>query len=293
MTRIAAVSAWFSHDLAFDLGRARGIIDEAHERGADLLVMPHGTLGGYVDDLAPDLPHRPTIPPVVAVDGPEVAALVAAAGTLVVCLGLTEMLEGSRPVDTAVCFDGSGLLGMHRKVHLPPGEVPWYDSGAQCEPFDTPAGRLGMLIDYDKTFPEAARSLALGGAEILAFVCAWPLSLTGAAARVSQDRQSLLFELYDRARAAENQVVVATANLTGGQGRLRFFGQAKVVGPDGAIVARSGFRPGWAVADLDVHSVVAAARRHQHHLVERRPAAYRQERVAQVAPMVDRRAGGR
>lgn len=43
---------------------------------------------------------------------------------------------------------------------------------------DTPVGRLGLLIDYDKTFPEAARSLALDGAQILACLSAWPTSVT-------------------------------------------------------------------------------------------------------------------
>ncbi|QXC61042.1 carbon-nitrogen hydrolase family protein [Aquihabitans sp. G128] len=276
VTRVAAVSGSFSHDLAFDLERATSIIEEAREREVELLVLPHGVLGGYVGDLDPDLDDPPDVPPMVALDGPEVAELVAAAGDLVVCFGLTED-RGGRPGNTAVCVDGSGILGVHRKVHLPPGEVRWYKPGDGCAAFDTPVGRIGMLVDYDKTFPEAARSLALDGAELLAFVCAWPLSLTAQAARVSQDRQSLLFELYDRARAAENQVVVVTSNLTGGQGQLRFFGQAKVVQPDGQIVARTGFRPGWAVADIEVGTLVANARRRQHHLAERRPRAYLQE----------------
>lgn len=287
MTRIAAVSGWFSHDLEFDLHRARSIIEEARERAVDLLVLPHGVLGGYVGDLDADLDDAPDLPPLVAPDGPEVQELVEAAGDLVVCLGLTEDRGGGRPGNTAVCIDGSGVLGVHRKVHLPPGELRWYVPGDRCEAFDTPVGRIGMLVDYDKTFPEAARSLALGGAEIMAFVCAWPLSLTAQAARVAQDRQSLLFELYDRARAAENQVVVATSNLTGGQGRLRFFGQAKVVRPDGQIIARTGFRPGWAVADVEVGSVVASARRRQHHLAERRPATYAQEGGSARPVLVD------
>lgn len=277
MTRIAAVSGWFSHDLAFDLHRATGIIDEAKQREVDLLVLPHGTLGGYVDDLDADLEKAPGIPPMLAVDGPEVQQLIDAAGDVVVCFGLTEDRGEGRPGNTAVCIDGTGVLGTHRKVHLPPGELCWYVPGESCAAFDTPVGRVGMLVDYDKTFPEAARSLALSGAEILAFVSAWPLSLTHQAARMSQDRQSLLFELYDRARAAENQVIVASSNLTGGQGHLRFFGQAKVVQPDGQIIARTGFRPGWAVADVEVDSVVTTARRRQHHLAERRPGAYLQE----------------
>ena len=101
-----------------------------------------------------------------------------------------------------------------------------------------------MLIDYDKTFPESARALALDGAEILACLSAWPTSVTNRAPRMAEDRQSRLFDLYDRARAAENQVVLVSSNQTGALGGMRFLGQAKVVGPGGDILARTWSKAG-------------------------------------------------
>ncbi len=274
--RLAAAAAHFGRDLDLGVARATGIIEEARLAGASLLVLPHGVLGGYLDDLGAG---RAAVvpPPALRLGDERITGLAAAAGPLVVCFGFTEEGPGGQPWNTAVCLSGDGVLGVHRKVHLAGGEVGRYRAGERCEAFDTPLGRIGMLIDYDKTFPEAARSLALDGATLLAFVCAWPLSLTSPAARLSRDRQSVLFDTYDRARAAENQVVVVTSNLSGSQGRLRFLSQAKVVLPDGSVVARTGFRPGLAVADVDVEAVVGHARRHLHHLVERRPDAYLQE----------------
>jgi nitrilase len=134
---------------------------------------------------------------------------------------------------------------------------------------------MGMLIDYDKTFPESARSLAVDGAEILACLSAWPTSITNRAPKIAQDRQSRLFDLYDCARAAENQVVLASSNQTGAMGGMRFLGQAKVVGPGGEILARTWSKAGIAVAELDVEAVIANARRDLHHLGERKPASYR------------------
>jgi nitrilase len=166
-------------------------------------------------------------------------------------------------------------LGRHRKVHLPAGETAAYRPGEGFAAFDTPVGRLGMLIDYDKTFPESARSLALDGAEILACLSAWPASITNQAPRMAQDRQSHLFDLYDCARAAENQVVLISSNQTGSMGGLRFLGQAKVVGPAGNILARTWAKAGLAVAEVDVADEVARARRVLRHLTERRPHAYR------------------
>ena len=88
---------------------------------------------------------------------------------------------------------------------------------------------------------------------------------------MTQDRQSRLFDLYDRARAAENQVVLVSSNQTGSLGGLRFLGQAKVVGPGGDILARTWAKAGLAVAELDVAAEIAEARRVLRHLDERRP----------------------
>jgi len=165
--------------------------------------------------------------------------------------------------------------GRHRKVHLAPGERVSYASGDRFAAFDTPVGRLGMLIDYDKTFPEAARALAEDGAVVLACLSAWPASLTDPARRVVKDRQARLFDLYDCARAAENQVVLVSANQTGRGGALTFLGNAKVVGPGGDIRARTWQKAGLAMAEVDLTAEVSRARRVLHHLAERRPAAYR------------------
>ena len=131
-----------------------------------------------------------------------------------------------------------------------------------------------MLIDYDKTFPESARTLALDGAEIIACLSAWPTSITNRAPRMDEDRQSRLFDLYDRARAAENQVVLVSSNQTGSMGGMRFLGQSKVVGPGGDILARTWSKAGLAVAEVDVAAEIDTARRVLHHLDERRPEVY-------------------
>ncbi len=193
-----------------------------------------------------------------------------------VCVGYCEAADGLR-YNSAICLSGDGVLGRHRKVHLPSGEHAIYAAGNGFAAFDTPIGRMGMLIDYDKTFPESARSLALDGAEILACLCAWPTSITNRAPRMAQDRQARLFDLYDQSRAAENQLVLASANQTGAMGGMRFLGQAKVVGAGGDILARTWAKAGLALAQVDVAASVEQARRMLNHLKERRPAAYRND----------------
>jgi predicted amidohydrolase len=270
--RLAAAAAHFGRDLDFGLRRVAKIISDARAAGASLLVLPDAALGGYLADLRD--PGPDDLPPALKPDDPLLARVAELAGDLVVCVGYCEA-DGDDRYNSAVCVTGDGVLGRHRKVHLPTGEGAAYRAGDRFAAFDTPIGRLGLLIDYDKTFPEAARTLALDGAEILACLSAWPTSLTNRAPRLAQDRQAWLFDLYDCARAAENQVVLVSANQTGAMGGLRFLGQAKVVGPGGSILARTWGRAGLAVAELDVAEQIGNARRVLRHLDERRPASYR------------------
>ncbi|WP_111768809.1 carbon-nitrogen hydrolase family protein [Nakamurella deserti] len=269
--RLAAVAGHFGRDVARALVKVAGIVEDARRRQVDLLVLPDATLGGYLPDLRHPDPDE--LPPALAFDAPELAAVVAMAGPMTVCFGFTELAAGTR-YNAAWCVSGDGILGRHRKVHQPAGESLAYAAGDAFTAFDTPVGRMGMLIDYDKTFPESARTLARSGAEIIGCLSAWPASVTDRAARIPQDRQSRLFDLYDCARAAENQVVVVSANQTGVLGGLRFLGQAKVVGPGGDVLARTWTKGGIALTDLDVHAEVTRARRVLHHLAERRPDTY-------------------
>ena len=273
--RIGAVAAKFGRDLDFDLQRIGTIIEHARQAGVDLLVLPDAALGGYLTDL-----HQPDpegLPPALELDDPHVHKVAALAAEMVVCFGFCEA-EKDRRYNTALCVSGDGVLGRHRKVHQPAGESIAYSAGEQFCAFDTPVGRIGMLIDYDKTFPESARTLALDGAEVLACLSAWPTSLTNRAPRMAQDRQARLFDLYDQVRAAENQVVLVSSNQTGALGKLRFLGQAKVVGPGGEILARTWSKAGIVTAELDVAAEIAKARRVLKHLDERKPDVYQARR---------------
>jgi len=269
--RIGAVAANFGRDLDFDLQRVATLIEHARRDGAALLVLPDAALGGYLADLRH--PDPESLPPALPLDDAHVREVASLAAEMVVCFGFCEA-DGDKRYNSALCVTGDGVLGSHRKVHQPAGESIAYAPGTGFRAFDTPVGRIGMLIDYDKTFPESARALAVDGAEIIAALSAWPTSITNRAPRMAQDRQSRLFDLYDQARAAENQVVLASSNQTGALGGMRFLGQAKVVGPGGDILARTWSKAGIAIAELDVAAEIATARRVLNHLTERKPEAY-------------------
>ncbi|MDQ7908184.1 carbon-nitrogen hydrolase family protein [Phytohabitans sp. ZYX-F-186] len=267
--RMAAVAAPFGRDLEAGFALIAQLIDAARADGVRLLALPEAALGGYLANLDGDAEG----PPALDADGPEIRRLSTLAGDMVVCAGFCEAAGGTR-YNSVVCVSGDGVLGRHRKVHQPLSEDASYAAGDRFAAFDTPVGRLGMMICYDKAFPESARALALDGAEIAVCVSAWPGSRTRPAADLAQDRWTRRFDLFDRARALENQMVWLSANQSGTFGDLRFVASAKVVDPGGDVLATTGVTAGMAVAELDVRAALATARRSMAHLRDRRPEAY-------------------
>lgn len=273
MTTFAAASAGFGRDLDEAFARIERLLGQARGAGADLLALPEAALGGYLSSLHGEPGDQP---PQLDPDGPEISRLIALAGDTVVVAGYCERppAGASKPFNSAVCVTGDGVLGRHRKVHQPLDEHASYAAGDRFTAFDTPVGRLGMMICYDKAFPESARSIALDGARIGVCISAWPASRTNAAPDLADDRWTRRFDLFDRARALENQIVWVSANQAGTFGSMRLVGSAKVVDPGGDVLATTGTGAGLAVATIDVDDAVSGARRAMGHLRDRRPEAY-------------------
>jgi N-carbamoylputrescine amidase len=269
---IAAAAAPFGRDVDRCLATIADCIADARGAGVDVLVLPEAALGGYVETLHGDAEPPPTL----TVDGPELALVIELADEMVVCVGFCLDGEDGVRYNAAACVCGAGMLGLHRKTHLPLDEDRFTTVGDELAAFDTPFGRLGMLICYDKAFPEAARTLALDGAQLLCTMSAWPCSATNAAPVLTDDRQWRRAELWDRARAAENSFVVASANQTGTFGRLQFLGGARIVGPGGDVIAENDppTEPGLAITTLDLDATLDRARRALSPIRDLRPELY-------------------
>lgn len=284
---VAAVSAAFGSDVEGCLAQVEREVRGARERGAGLVVFPEAALGGYMrEELVGSAVSRSS-PAVLEHRDAVFARLARIAGPTVICIGYSESAPGGpdQIFSSAVCVSGDGVLGHHRKVHIPPGEHGVYTAGDGFAAFDTPVGRLGMLICYDKVFPEAARALALDRAEIVACMAAWPVCRSRPARLARNDRQVKHFNALDVARAVENQVVWVASNLYGSLGRLRFPGQAKVVDPNGGVLAGTGARAGIALARIDAPAAVRSARGELSHLGDRVPVAYGMSTIPPSIPL--------
>ena len=145
--------------------------------------------------------------------------------------------------NTAVIHDADGaLLGTYRKAHIPqdPGfeEKFYFTAGDSNWPvWDTRFGKIGVLVCWDQWYPEAARLMALGGAELIVYPTAigW---LPEEKEELGQ-AQHCAWETVQRGHAVANGCYVAAVNRTGVHEKTEFWGQSFVANPYGEIVAKA------------------------------------------------------
>lgn len=171
--------------------------------------------------------------------------------------------------DAAILLGPDGALaGQYHKVHLKPEERPIFRGGFRLPVFQTTFGALGLLLGWDVAFPEAARALALDGAELIVVPANW-------------ETQSIEeWQTYLRARALENSMFVAGVNRIGDEYTYAFGGASAVIAPRGEIVASVGRdendRPkeAYAIAKIDLDDV-RKYREELQTMQSRQPAVYR------------------
>lgn len=277
--RVASVSANFTRDLEQNYALIADLVAQARAEGVSLMAFPEAAIGGYLSSLGNHgdtvKTTRRSMPPAIRLDGPEIARVQELAGDMILTIGFCELAEdGETRYNAAVCLDGTTIYGSYRKVHQPLGENMSYSAGDEYRAFDTPVGRVGMQICYDKAFPEAARMLALDGAEMIVSMSAWPAARTATAENLQEDRWTYRFNQFDIARALDNQVFWLASNQSGTFGSLRYVGNAKVVDPGGNILATTLLGTGLAIAEIDVAETFRTMRAGMFHLRDRRPDVY-------------------
>ncbi len=152
--------------------------------------------------------------------------------------------------NTAVVFDKDGsMVGRYRKMHIP-DDPAYYEKfyftpgDLGFEPIQTSLGKLGVLICWDQWYPEAARLMALAGAEVLIYPTAigWEAGDT----QDEKDRQLDAWMISQRAHAVANGLPVISVNRTGYEPDwtgvtegITFWGNSFITGPQGELLHRS------------------------------------------------------
>jgi N-carbamoylputrescine amidase len=223
-------------------------IERAARQGAQLLLLQelHTSLYFCKTEDPANFELAETVP------GPTTSALgeVAYASDVVVVGSVFERRAAGVYHNTAVVLDADGrLAGQYRKMHIPddPGyhEKFYFTPGdLGFEPIQTSVGRLGVLICWDQWFPEAARLMALAGADLLLYPTAigWDPSDT----QEEQHRQFDAWQTIQRSHAIANGLPVLSCNRIGlerdpsGAGRdAVFWGASFACGPQGEVLAQA------------------------------------------------------
>lgn len=260
----------------------RGIA-ECAALGAELVVLQELHCGIYfcqaedtaMFDLAEPIP------------GPDFEAFSRAARDHRVVL-VSSLFEKRAPGlyhNTAVVFEKDGsMAGMYRKMHIP-DDPAYYEKfyftpgDLGFKPIQTSVGKLGVLVCWDQWYPEAARLMAMAGAEVLIYPTA--IGWESSDPQDEKDRQHGAWFTIQRGHAVANGLPVITVNRTGFEpdwtgvtGGIRFWGQSFVAGPQGEVLHLcSADREENVVVDID-KSRTEAVRRIWPFFRDRRIDAY-------------------
>jgi predicted amidohydrolase len=207
--------------------------------GVKLLVFPECILTGYVYKSRREVQEA-----ALDIEGPELAVLIRTCAELEVhaVVGFLERGDG-HIYNSAALIGPAGLIGVYRKRHLPFTSADRFTTRSDdldLAIYDTPLGRIGLSICYEIRFPEVIRTLALGGADIIALPTAWPVE------------SAILADLFTRVRAAENFVYLVVANHCGRERDVEFLGSSQIVTPFGEVAAHAGSTESCVTASVDV-----------------------------------------
>jgi predicted amidohydrolase len=242
---VAAVQAEaVAGDLAGNVRTAAGLVREAADRGARVVVLPEAYLTGYdLDVFGGPLPWLVDLP----LDGLREAARDTGA-VVVASSALAD--EGVATLSSVVVHPDGAVDVPYDKQHLDGDEARYFTPGDHGASIRVDGVELGLSICYDGCFPEHARAAAEDGA-------AGYLSSAAYFAGAEHRR-----DLYYPARAVENGMYVVFAGLTGRCGSRDFSGGSAVYDPEGRPLVRLGTEPGVAVADLDTEIVESTRAQH-------------------------------
>ena len=276
LLRIALVQMSCETEPRRNLDKALARIEEAAARGAKVICLQELFRSRYFcqSEEARNFDLAEPIP------GPSSEALSAAAAAhkVVVVGSLFERRTEGIYHNTAVVLDADGrLAGRYRKMHIP--DDPHYYEKFYFTPGDldftahrTAHATVGALVCWDQWFPEAARLVALAGAQIVFYPTA--IGWERGEVETVRRRQLQAWETVQRGHAIANGMFVAVVNRVGTEDSLEFWGNSFVADPFGEVIARAGASAEEIlIADCDL-ALIEETRRNWPFLRDRRIDAY-------------------
>ena len=244
-------------DPARNLARAAELVGEARRQGADIVCLPELFTSLYFAQHAnPQRTEKADIP-LESIPGDttrQLSECAARNGVILIAGSVYERAENGL-FNTCMTFGRDGnLLGKYRKIHIPHDEnffeQHYFAPGdLGFKVYETDMGRIGTLICYDQWFPEAARTNALLGADIVFYPTA-----IGTVRGVSQAEGNWqeAWENVMRGHAIANGMVVVAVNRAGNEDQMDFWGGSFVIDAFGKTLVRAGDREQVLVTSIDL-----------------------------------------
>lgn len=234
-----------SSDKQANIEKSVASIAECAAKGAQLVVLQELHCGIYFCQAEETAMFNLAEP----IPGPDTEVFAAAAKKYGVVL-VTSLFEKRAPGiyhNTSVVFEKDGsIAGKYRKMHIP-DDPAYYEKfyftpgDLGFNPIQTSVGKLGVLVCWDQWYPEAARLMALAGAEMLIYPTAIGWESTDSQAE--KERQHDAWFTIQRGHAVANGLPVITVNRVGHEpdwsgvtGGIQFWGQSFVAGPQGEVL---------------------------------------------------------
>ncbi|QSP96538.1 carbon-nitrogen hydrolase [Marinobacter salinisoli] len=289
--KLAAIQQSCSDDKETSLAKSETLVRQAASDGAELVVLQELHATSYfcqtedtsVFELAEPIP------------GPTSERLGDLARELNIVLvgSIFERRMNGVYHNTAVVFEKDGsIAGLYRKMHIPddpgfyekfyftPGDAEFNNGSSGFSPIQTSVGKLGVLVCWDQWYPEAARLMALAGAEILIYPTAIGWDVTDS--REEQARQLDAWITVQRGHAVANNLPVIAPNRVGSEPDpsghsegIRFWGNSFICGPQGEFLARADNTGDSVISATLDRTRTESVRRIWPYLRDRRIDAYR------------------
>ena len=263
--RLALAQYALDPDMGPNVHKALAMMKAASAQGTQMIIFPELCLSPFF----PQFQARDALQYVLALGHDHIRQFQAACNQLKLLASPNVYLQqGDRRFDASLLITADGeIQGVSKMVHI--AQIPAFyeqdyytpsDTGFRV--YDTSHGKIGLVVCFDRHYPESIRTCVLRGAELILIATA-----------NTTDEPRDLFECELRAAALQNGVFIAMCNRVGKEGDVTFCGDSTVVDPDGNVIVKAGEGEELVLADIDL-SQVEAARRKRPYLSLRRPELY-------------------
>ena len=247
--KFALAQMKMSERIEENLSETLRLIHEAAERGADLICFPEIQLSPFF----PQYEGLDVSRYLLQEDDPIIKAVQAACRKNHIFASPNFYLQyGEHCYDTSLLIDDKGeIIGRQKMVHI--AQCPCFyeqdyytpsDEGFQV--FDTPFGKIGIVVCFDRHYPESIRTEALRGADLILIPTANTI-----------DEPSELFQWEIKIQAFHSSVFVAMVNRVGLEGQMNFCGESIVVGPTGETISLGGNEPELLLCEIELSQASA------------------------------------